>query len=62
MKTECHVSQLKLEDLHSRDIIAKFEGGNITSDCGALLLREVEKLTHILQRLSHCFNAAYAVG
>lgn len=56
MKTECHLSQLKLEALHSRETIAKFEGGNITSDCGAFLLREVEKRTHILQRLSYCFT------
>jgi hypothetical protein len=56
MKTECHLSQLKLEALHSRDIIAKFDGGNITSDSGAFLLREVEKRTQILKRLSDCFT------
>ena len=55
MKTECSISQLKLHPLHSRDVIAKFDGGNITSDSGALLLREVEKRTHILKRLSNCF-------
>ena len=56
MKTECKAPQLKLHVLHSRDIIAKFDGGSITSDGGAFLLREVEKRTHILQRLSHCFT------
>jgi hypothetical protein len=48
MKTECSTSQLKLQPLHSRDVIAKFDGGNITSDSGAFLLREVEKRTLIL--------------
>ena len=56
MKTGCNVSQLKLQALHSRDIIAKFDGGNITSDSGAFLLREVEKRTHILKRLSDCLT------
>jgi hypothetical protein len=56
MKTECNTFQLKLQALGSRDIIAKFDGGNITSDSGSLLLREVEKRTHILKRLSSCFT------
>jgi hypothetical protein len=56
MKTECPTHELKLNPLYSRDIIAKFDGGNITSNGGALLLREVEKRTHILKRLSACFR------
>ena len=56
MKTECKSNQLKFHPLLSRDVIAKFDGGNITSDGGALLLREVEKRTHILKRLSQCFK------
>lgn len=56
MKTDCNLPQLKLHALHSRDIIAKFDGGNITSDSGAFLLREVEQRTHILKRLSYCFR------
>ena len=56
MKTECKIAPLKLHALHSRDIIAKFDGGTITSDSGAFLLREVEKRTHILKRLSDCFT------
>ena len=56
MKTECKSNQLKFHPLLSRDVIVKFDGGNITSDGGALLLREVEKRTHILKRLSHCFK------
>jgi len=29
-------------------VIAKFDGGNITSDAGVLLLREVEKRTGLI--------------
>ncbi len=56
MKTECKSNQLKFHPLFSREIIAKLDGGHITSDGGALLLREVEKRTHILKRLSQCFK------
>ncbi|HNA61592.1 MAG TPA: transposase [Rhabdochlamydiaceae bacterium] len=55
METECNTTQLKLQALHSQDVIAKFDGGNISSDSGSLLLRELEKRTHILERLGNCF-------
>lgn len=56
MKTECSTTRLKLQALHSRDVIVKFDGGSITSDSGSLLLRELEKRTHILERLGNCFT------
>lgn len=56
MTTECKSHQLKLQPLLSRDVIAKFDGGNITSDAGAIVLREMEKRTHILKRFSQCFE------
>ena len=37
-------------------MIAKFDGGNITSDAGILLLREVEKRTGIIARFAECFT------
>jgi|TARA_B100000315_G_scaffold223160_1_gene227722 hypothetical protein len=37
-------------------VIGKFDGGKISSDGGGLLLREVEKRTHILTRLACCFR------
>ena len=56
MKTECKTNQINFHAFYSRKVIAKFDGGNITSDSGALFLREVEKRTHILKRLSQCFE------
>jgi hypothetical protein len=35
--------------------VTDFEAGSITSDAGALLLREVDKGTRLLQRFSDCF-------
>ena len=56
MKAECKSNQLKFHPHRSRKVIAKLDGGSLTSDGGALLLREVEKRTHILKRLSACFE------
>ena len=56
MKTVCRTPQLNLKALYSRNIVAKFDGGRITSDSGSFLLRELEQRTHILKRLSVCFT------
>jgi hypothetical protein len=37
-------------------VVGRFNGGEISSDGGGLLLREVEQRTHILRRLSACFT------
>ncbi len=39
-----------------RRVVAKFNGGNITSDEGGLLLREVEKHTRIIKQFANCFT------
>ena len=55
MKTECTAGQLEFHGLGRRAVVGAFDGGKISSDSGALLLREVEQRTGILQRLSGCF-------
>jgi hypothetical protein len=39
-----------------RDVVAAFDGGLLTSDAGALLLLEVERVTGVLAQLSRCFT------
>ena len=56
MKTQCSEGKLMFHDLDSREVVARFDGGEITSDAGAVLLREVEKRTGILDRMSECFE------
>lgn len=56
MTTECNQSSFEFHGLFQRKVIAKFDGGNITSDAGILLLREVEKRTGIIAGLTACFS------
>jgi hypothetical protein len=54
--TECNAPSLAFQPLGPRAVTARFDGGYITSDGGALLLREVEHRTGILRRFAACFT------
>jgi hypothetical protein len=56
MSTECTQERFDFHPLNHRDVVARFDGGEITSDAGALLLREVERRTGILRQFSSCFT------
>src|SRR3954462_6747330 len=60
--TECSQTEFEFQGLFSREIIGRFDGGQITSDGGSLLLREVERRTGILRRLAGCFTDHRAVN
>jgi hypothetical protein len=55
MKTECNAKQLHFQGLGHREVVADFDGGTITSDAGALLLREVDLANRFVERFSGCF-------
>jgi hypothetical protein len=42
--------------LGSREVLADFDGGDITSDGGALLLRKTEQLTAVIRQFAACFT------
>jgi hypothetical protein len=42
--------------LGSREVLASFDGGDISSDGGALLLRKVEEHTGMIRRFAACFT------
>jgi hypothetical protein len=44
-----------LHPLGRRDVVAAFDGGRISSDAGAVLLRELEQRTGIIRRFAGCF-------
>ena len=56
MQTECTQVSFRFHPLSQRDVVARFDGGSITSDGGGLLLREVERRTGILRQFSACFT------
>jgi len=53
--TECNQSSFGFQACGSREIVARFDGGTITSDGGALLLRETDRQLNLLPRLAECF-------
>jgi hypothetical protein len=44
------------QKLGGRDLVWRFDGGDITSDGGALLLRQLEHQTGIVRRFAACFH------
>ena len=56
MQTQCIQQTFKFEALSRREVVARFDGGPITSDAGGLFLREVEQHTGIVGQLSRCFT------
>ena len=56
MSTECIASKLEFQGLDGRRVEAEFNGGQITSDAGGLLLREVESRYGFIRGLAACFG------
>jgi Transposase DDE domain group 1 len=53
--TECSQSEFEFQAHFSRRVVAGFDGGAMTSDGGALLLRETDRRLNLLPRLAECF-------
>jgi len=49
--TECNGKPIKFSSLALRNVVADFSGGAITSDAGALLLREVDRKLGLIDSL-----------
>lgn len=45
-----------LQELGGRELVWRFDGGDITSDGGALLLKKLEQRTGIVRRFAACFQ------
>ena len=56
MQTECNTNRFDFQPLAKREVRGEFDGGAITSDAGALLLREVEQKMAIIGRFARCFT------
>ena len=55
MTTECSSSYLDFPMVGTRQVVADFDSGDISSDGGALLLRKTEVLTGIIRQFAACF-------
>jgi hypothetical protein len=53
--TECIQSEFRFEAAGRREIVARFDGGTISSDAGAFLLRQTDQRLNLLSRLAECF-------
>ena len=53
--TQCSEQQFQFSTRGSREVVAEFNGGTITSDGGILLLQETDKKMNLLSRFSGCF-------
>jgi hypothetical protein len=53
--TECNQSSFGFAGSGKREIIARFDGGTISSDGGAFLLRQTNQHLNLLPRLAECF-------
>lgn len=54
--TECKAEQFKFHALGNREVVGHFDGGDITTDAGGLLLREVEQRTGLIKKFASCFR------
>jgi hypothetical protein len=54
--TQCIPQPLTFHDLGRRAVVASFDGGAITSDAGALLLRELEHHFRFVEQFATCFT------
>lgn len=56
MPTECRADALQFQEVAGRAVVARFDGGTLTSDGGAVLVREVDRATGLLAQFVACFR------
>ena len=54
--TQCTPTELSFQDLGPRQVVARFDGGTVTSDAGGLLLRELEAKFRFIEQFARCFT------
>src|SRR5439155_19865813 len=57
LMTECKPEQFQFHRIGNREVVAQFDGGDITTDAGGLLLREVGQRTGIIGKFAACFRS-----
>ena len=62
MPTECTRDLFGYEVVEGRRVVAAFDGGEITSDAGALLLGATDRVIGLVGRFADCFDDGRAAG
>ena len=55
MQTECSAELLAFAPVGRREVVGSFDGGAITSDAGAVLLRATDRAIGLVKRFGKCF-------
>ena len=56
MQTECSADLFGFTPVEGRKVVAAFDGGQITSDAGAMLLGATDKQIRLIERFAGCFT------
>ncbi len=56
METQCTQRSFGFHPLGRRDVVARFDGGRVTSDGGGILLRQIEERFGFIERFATCFS------
>ena len=56
MPTECSQDSFDFGMVEGREVVARFDGGVISSDAGALLLGQTNKAINLTRRFTACFT------
>jgi len=56
MPTQCTGRSQGAGRIEGRQVAVDFDGGQISSDAGALLLREVDRTLRLTERVATCFE------
>jgi DDE family transposase len=56
MPAECNAQSLDFGVVEGRRVVATFDGGVVTSDAGALLLKATDRAIRLIERFAACFT------
>ena len=56
MLTECNLEQLAFEGFAGKQVVGAFDGGAVTSNAGALVLREADRAIGLTAAVARCFE------
>ena len=56
MRAQCNQASFGFHVHGRREVVARFDGGRISSDGGGLLLREAERVTRTIAQFAACFT------